>query len=146
MALNPSGLTSGLTTAFDSPGSSVASAAQGWATAVNNYVIAIVPPSITIAAATATLTSALASAFAVRPTAAPAMEAAFLAFATTLGAGMAPAFVATPPVGQIGFAAQFAGARPSSHAIAASQISALIDAWFRTGIATPIVGPPVVWS
>jgi hypothetical protein len=75
------------------------------------------------------------------------METAFTVFATAVGVGMLPAFVATPPATPVGFATQFAGPKPETHAAAASQISGIIDTWMRTGTATPSIGgAPVPWS
>jgi hypothetical protein len=75
------------------------------------------------------------------------METAFASFASTVGTGMAPAFIATPPPGAVGFAAQFAGPYPETHADAGDQIGSLIDTWMRTGTAVPSGGgSPVPWS
>jgi hypothetical protein len=145
MPLNPSGLTTQLTGNFATPGPDYASCGQQWATAVQNYAAAIVPASTAVAAAATTLAGALASAFAL-PNALPSMDSAFTAFAVTVGAGMAPAFVAVPPPSPINFASIF-GVTRLTHADAASAISTLIDSWMRTGTATPSGGgAPVPWS
>jgi hypothetical protein len=77
------------------------------------------------------------------------MEAAFTAFGAAVGVGMAGAgFAAVPPAGPVGFAAQFGGPAPSTHADAAQQIASRIDLWMKTGTATLIAPPntPVNWT
>jgi len=146
MPLNPSGLESALASVAASPPPSSAGCAASWASAMSTYANAVVPPSTTVAAAVSTLQGALATAFA-SPAAAPGMESAFTAFAVTVGGGMAPAFVAVPPPSPVGFAAQFAGAHPATHAAAAAALRLMIDTWMRTGTATPSGGgAPVPWS
>lgn len=127
------------------PPPTIAGCAAAWADAVEAHFSAVVPASTTVSEARATLETALASAFA-SPAAAPGLEAAFAAFAVTVGAGMAPAFVATPPPAPVGFALQFL-VQPTTHAAAAAAIAALLDTWARTGTATPSGGgAPVAWS
>ena len=146
MPLAPSGLSSALEGIAANPPASVAECAQAWADAVGNYASGVVPPSLTVAAAKATLASALASAFAA-PAAAPLMETAFTAFAATVSGGMAPAFVGTPPPAPVGFASQFAGPKPATHAAAGAALSSLIDTWMKTGTATPSGGgAPSPWT
>lgn len=108
MPLNPAGLQSDFEDLFSDPPGTVSECAQAWADAVQAYFAGVVPSSTTVTAAAATLKTALESVFnagaASDPsTAASSMETAFAAFATTVAGGMAPAFVATPPTGQIGF-------------------------------------------
>jgi hypothetical protein len=103
------------------------------------YASAIVPASAAVPAAGSALASSLASAFQT-DNAAPAMESAFAQFAATVGLGMA-GFIPTPPAGPVGFADQFGGPKPSTHAEAAQQIGARVDAWMRTGFAT-LASPP----
>ena len=150
MPLDPSGLEDDLEELAQSPGATIADCAQQWANAMQGYASGVVPASTQVAAAAATLQGALASAFASvdAATTAAAMEASFLAFATTVGAGMAPAFVATPPPSPVGFAARFSAIpKPATHAAAAASFGGAIDAWMRTGTATPSVGgAPVLWS
>ncbi len=146
MPLNPAGLTADLTANFADPGATYAACGQQWADAMQAYAAAVVPASTTVAAAATALAADLAAAFA-QPSAIASMETAFAAFATTVGLGMAPAFTAVPPPGAVGFAAQFGGAHPATHADAASAISGIIDTWMRTGTATPSGGgAPVPWS
>ena len=146
MPLNLPGLKSALQSEFASPPATSAACAQSWANAMQAYAVAIVPASTTVAAAAATLAGALATAFA-SPAAAPGMETAFAAFAVTVGGGMV-GFVPTPPPAPVGFASQFAGPKPATHADAADAIGDLIQAWMSTGFGT-LVAPPftvVPWS
>lgn len=154
MALNPSGLeTEFRDTVFPTTSMSAATVAGLWRTALQNYASGIVPASTTVAAASATLEAALTVTFGtpgVGPTKAAEMETAMLAWATAIGLGMA-GYTPTPPVGLIGFAAEFAKAPASwsaTHAIAATLWSGLIDTWMETGIATLIAPPSTVvpWS
>jgi len=145
MPLNPSALSSGLQSTFSAPPPSAGGCAQGWADAVQSWCSSIVPASTAVASAAATLQGALAGALA-GIDAAAALESAFSAFAGTVGLGMA-GYTPTPPPGPVGFASQFAGPKPATHADAAGAIASLIDAWMRTGssvlIATGVVVP---WS
>lgn len=146
MPLNAAGLQTDLTSLAASPPPSIAGCAAAWASAMQSYAAGVVPPSTAVAAAASTLQAALASAFAT-PAAAPGMENAFKTFATTVGGGMAPAFVATPPAGAVGFAAQFALAHPATHSAAAAALRTKIDTWMRTGTAVPSGGGAAApWS
>lgn len=120
--------------------------AQAWADAMGQYAAAIVPASTTVAAAAATLATALNTAFSA-PAAAAGMETAFAAFATTVGSGMAPAFTGTPPPAPVGFAAIFAMTPPSTRQDGVDRVADAIDLWIKTGVATPSgPGSPVNWS
>ncbi len=139
-------LQSGLSGVASDPPPSIAECAQAWADAVQSYAAGVIPPSTTVAAAASALAGALVSAFGA-PAAAPGMESAFAAFAATVGGGMA-GWLPVPPPAPVGFATQFAGPKPATHAAAASAVASLIDAWFRTGTAT-LIAPPntlVPWS
>ena len=156
MALDTSSLESGLLSFFASPPvtmdgddidyvSSRQACANEWAEAMTTYAAAIVPASSAVAAASLALYSALASAFAAG-SAGPAVDSAFQVWAASVGAGMAPAFVATPPPSAPGFASGLGTMQPS-HAAAASYWAGVIDTWARTGTATPSGGgAPVPWS
>lgn len=145
MPLLPSTLTAELEAVASDPPDTHAECAQAWADAMDAYAVGIVPPSTTVAAAAATLSTALAGAFQTDD-AAPLMETAFLAFATTVGGGMA-GFVAVPPPAPVDFANAFAEPYAETHSEAAAALSAVIDAWMRTGTATPTAGGPAVpWS
>lgn len=146
MPLNAPGLQADLESLFADPPATTAECGQAWADAVGAYASGIVPASTTVAAAQATLAGALTSAFDSGDAASP-MDAAFTAFATTVGTGMAPAFVAAPPPSPVGFATLFAPPFPGTHAEAASKFATAIDTWCRTGTATPSGGgAPVPWS
>lgn len=146
MPLNPASLQSSLETLFAEPPPTAAECAQAWADAVQAYAAGIVPASTTVAAAAATMAGALTSAFN-SPSAAAAFDAAFLAFATTVAAGMLPAFAGVPPAAPLGVAAQLASTQPT-HAAAAAAFASLIDLWMKTGTATLVAPPntPVTWT
>jgi hypothetical protein len=156
MPLAPSTLQSDLAAFFAAPPvvmagddvdytSSRSACASEWADAMTSYAAAVVPASTTVAAASAVLLSSLASAFAT-PSAAAAVDTAFQTWAASVGAGMAPAFVAVPPPSPPGFAAGL-GTTQASHGAAAAYWSGLIDTWCRTGTATPSGGGSAVpWS
>ncbi len=139
MPLDPAGLESSLESLFSEPPATAAECAQAWADAMNAYAADIVPPSTTIAAAAASLVGALQSAFE-SPSAAAGVDAAFAAFATSVGGGMLPTFTGTPPSEPLNVAS-FLGTSRSTHAQAAADFATLVDAWMKTGIAT-LVAPP----
>lgn len=145
MALLLSALTAGLESVAADPPATEALCAVDWADAVEAYAIGIVPPSTTVVAAAAVLSIALTAAFNLAA-AAPAMETGFATFALAVGGGMA-GFVSTPPPGIVGFVAQFAGPKPTTHAAAATAVGGIIDIWMRTGSSVPTGGgPPIPWS
>lgn len=146
MPLDPAALQSSLETLFAEPPLLVGECADAWGQALQGYAAGVVPPSTTVPAAASTLTAALAAAFAT-PVAAPAVDAAFTAFAASVGLGMAPAFAAIPPPAPLGIATLLAAPAPS-HAAAAAAFASLIDTWCHTGTAT-LVAPPftvVPWT
>lgn len=139
-------LQSSLESTFTNYGSTIADCASIWANAIASYFAPVVPPSTTVAAAKTTLQAQLTAAFGL-PSAASAMDAACAAFAATVGAGMAPTFVAVPPPLPVNWAALFAEPYPDTAEQAAQKIAARIDAWARTGTATPSLGgSPTPWS
>lgn len=146
MPLDIGALQGGIEGACSSPSDTAAGSAGQWAAAVRDYASGIVPPSTTVSAAAATLEGALAGAFA-SPAAAPLMEAAFAAFGVTVAAGMLPLYAGVPPSGPVGFASQFGGPKPETHAAAASAVASLIDTWMKTGTATLVAPPntPTTW-
>lgn len=145
MALNLAALEAGLESVASSPPATSALCAEAWADAIEAYALAIVPASTTVSLAAIALASDFLSAF-TSGNAAPVMELALAQFAITVGGGMA-GFIATPPPGPVGFAAEFAPPFPATHAAAAASVGALIDTWVRTGTATPSGGgAPVNWS
>lgn len=149
MPLNAPGLQDDLESEFADPPATHPECAQAWADAVGSYASSVVPASTLVTAAKATLATALAAAFSGVDAASTAasMESAFTAFATTVGGGMAPAFVAIPPPAPVGFAALFAPPFPVTHAAAAAGYASAIDTWMRTATATPSGGgAPVPWN
>lgn len=147
MPLDAVTLQSDLEALFAAPPPTAAACAGLWAAAMSAYAAGVVPPSLTVAAAASALSSSLAGAFA-SPAAAPALfDAAFAAFAGAVGAGMAPAFTATPPPAPLNVGALLALEQPT-HGAAAAAFATLIDEWFHTGAAT-LVAPPftvVPWT
>jgi hypothetical protein len=146
MPLAPTLLQSALEAFFADAPPSDGACADAWAAALLDYAAGVVPASAAVGSAADTLAAALAAAFAT-PAAAPAVDAAFTAFAASVGVGMAPAYVATPPPAPLGIAGLLAAPAPD-HAAAAAAFTTLIDTWFRTGIAT-LAAPPntvVPWT
>ena len=118
----------------------LAAAAQAWASAVGSYASGVVPSAAAaIAGAQSTLQGALATAFAERPSAAAKMEIAFAAFALTVAGGMT-GYTGTPPSGDVGFATVFASTTDDA-ADAAEDIANAIHAWMITGKAV-LIAPP----
>lgn len=143
MPLDTTGLTTDLTTLFVSPPNTAAECASQWATAIESYSITIVPPSTTVSAAKTTLQISLTSAFENNlnaDTTASEMETAFLAFAVTVGLGMAPTFTSTPPSTSVGFR-PLLDLTPSTHSEAVNSFVGVIDLWMRTGLAVRNVTP-----
>lgn len=128
--------------------------ATAWANAIDTYTgggLAVTPPSASGAVAKTGLQTGLLGMSA--PGAALAIfDVAMLAYATALGLGMAPAFVATPPVAPLTItpptiatiiASGLAGASSSQQA---AVLATWIDTWFKTATAVPAAGgPPVTW-
>jgi len=146
MPLNLFELKTRLEALFAAPPPTREQCAQTWADAVQAYAVAILPASTTVTAAAAALSPALASAFAT-PLAGAGIDAAFAAFAATVGGGML-GYTPVPPVTPLGTALQFSGPKPATHAAAASQIGDLIHAWLTTGVSTLVAPPytPQTWS
>jgi hypothetical protein len=146
MPLNLPSLQSALEDLFSNPPPAAADCAQAWADAVEAYFSGVVPPSTTVSAAAGVMTGALQTAFEA-PNAAPAVDGAFTAFATTVAGGMLPAFTGVPPAAPLAISTLLAAPQPT-HAAAAAAFSALIDTWARTGTAA-LVAPPFtasLWS
>ncbi len=125
---------------FTSPPPTVPECAALWADIMNEYVTPIVPASTTVTTASAALEVDLIPAFTSGNM--DEIQDAFVTFATTVGTGMA-GFVATPP-GPIDMTS---APQADTQAEAAANWAGILDAWLKTGIATPVVpGPPVPWS
>lgn len=147
MPLDLGALQGGLESTFADPPPDAGGCAQGWASAVEAWAAGIIPPSTAVNAAAEGLAGALTTAFQTE-SAIPGMESAFVAFATSVAGGMAPTYAGTPPPAPVGFAGQFGGPFPETHAEAAAAVASLIHAWAQTGLAT-LVAPPntvVPWS
>lgn len=150
MALNKAGLTEDLEALFSSPGGTVAECAVSWADAMGAYASSVQPPSLSVATAATTLSTALAAAFS-GPSVIADVEVAFKAFAAAVGLGMAPAFTGVPPVGLVGFASEFAKSPDqwaATHPEAAELWADKIHAWMTTGSATLVAPPNTItpWS
>lgn len=119
--------------------------AQAWAAAAQAWAAGIVPPSPTVAAAAATLATALDAAFA-SASAAAAMESAFLAFANGVGSGMV-GYLAVAPPAPIGFATMFLTSE-STRQGGVNKVANALDTWMRTGTSYQLVVPFAVvpWS
>ncbi len=147
MALDTTGLESDLEALFVNPSIDATTLAGQWADTMEDYTTGVVPTSTTVTAAAATLKTALTPLFGSTAPAAAAMDTAFQAFAVTVGVGMLPAFVATPPPLPPGFVAGLLPPFPATHATAAAKWKTIIDNWMRTGTAVPSGGgPSVPWS
>ena len=142
MSLDAAGLESDLSSFFGGVPATLALCAAEWADAMESYSSGVLPASTTVSAAAATLETALAAI-----TTMAEVDVAFQAFAVTVGAGMLPAFVAVPPPAPPGFVAGVAPPFPATHAAAATKWKDIIDAWMKTGTATPAAGgAPINWS
>jgi len=142
-------LESSLLSLFQDPPSSASLCARAWGEAMSVYSSPILPVSSTATVASEALSVTLSSIFETSQSAevtAAGMEAAFLSFAVLLGNGMLPGWVATPPVGLVGFSTLFS-ARPLTHIEAVSSFSSRIHLWMITGTATQVgTGTVVSWS
>ena len=159
MPLDPSGLESDLASFFaappllmdgedvDLPGSRTA-CAQAWADAIESYATVIVPASTAVAGAAITFRLLLVSLFASATTvsaAASGFDTAMASFAAELGTGMT-GFTATPPPAPLG-SSSLLSTTQATHGAAAAAWKTKIDAWMKTGTATPIPsGTTVNWS
>lgn len=148
MAVDPSQLESDLLDFFRAPPLGAADCANMWAAILSTYAGVTTPPSTTVAAAALALQSTLTGIFATVGTAAAkatVMDAAFSAFSSAVGAGMAPAFAAVPPI-SASFNTGLFPPYPETHEIAADKWANLIHSWWITGIAVPPTGPTVGWT
>lgn len=147
MALDSSGLGDAIEAWFLAPEDDIAGNAAVFAAAMEGYAEDIVPASSAVSSAAGSLEAALVTAMGASDAAATAtaLEAAFLAFATAVGAGMA-GFTPVPPPSPLGWAGLLA-ARPDTAEDAAANWAEAIDTWMQTGTATPAGGgAPVTWS
>jgi hypothetical protein len=146
MPLDLAGLKSDLEAFFAESRATREGCAAKWADAMSAYAAGIVPPSTTVSTARDALEAAVLAAIST-PAAGPGMEAAFAAFALTVGGGMA-GFVPTPPAAPVGFVTALLPPFPETHAAAATKWGDLIDDWMKTG-SSALVAPPntvIPWS
>lgn len=149
MAVNLTLLRDELTDLFTSPPDTVTGCAQAWADAVRGYAELVIPPSTTIDAASTTLASSLSVIFATpqpSTTVPGQLDLAFTVWATTVAAGMAPAYLAVPPPLPVGFSTLTSIETTTEGAVI--KFSNAINTWFLTGSATLAVSPftVVTWT
>lgn len=128
MAVDAAQLEADLLAFFEDPPLPIPDCAADWATIMGDYAAPVVPASTAVAAAAATLETAIASALAL-PVAAPAMDAAFIAFAATIFGGMPPMSPPAPAV--ISWAAALA-VPAATHAQGADNFATFLDTWFTS--------------
>jgi hypothetical protein len=142
MALNTAGLQGDLLALFANPSPDVTALAEQWRAAMVAYASGIVPPSLNVTTAGATLKSTLIGIFGTTGVAqGAAMDAAFAAFAVSVAAGMLPTYTGVPPASPPGFVANLAPPFPTTHAAAVTKWAGILDTWMRTGTAV-LVAPP----
>lgn len=120
--------------------------ATKWADAIDNYASLVIPISTTSIPAKAAFIAALIPG--VAPGAfMPALTLALTTYASSLAGGMTLAgFVGTPPPVPI-VLPLFPATPLTTASMVANSWSTIIDTWFRTGTATPIIGgSPILWS
>ncbi len=146
MALSKSKLKQAFKDIADNPPSTHAEAADLWAQALVDYASDVVPPSVGVSALKGALVGVFTGAFS-SVAAAPLMEPAMTTFGAGVGAGMAPAFVAVPPAGPVGFALLWVSTTDNTDQ-AADDLASAIDTWMKTGKATAIApgSTPINWS
>ena len=117
------------------------------ADAVDQYASVVIPASTTASQAKAAMLVAL-QGMGEQEQAITKIKAGFTQYATMLATGMAPAFTAVPPSGQIPIEpVENIGLNGGTAEDVASKIADIADAWFKTGTATPSSGgSPVAWS
>lgn len=121
--------------------------AELWRAAIVAWAGGVVPPSTTVVAAGAALKTALIPIFASTAPVGAAMDAAFQAFAVSVGTGMLPAFTPIPPPAPPGFPGIVGPPNPATHAAAGVEYGNLLDVWFLTGTANTVPSGPVVpWT
>jgi len=116
-----------------------------WANVVKVYSSTIVPPSATLETAKSGFyTTMLNMDLGIGRT---IFQSAFLQFTLLLAAGMTPAFIGTPPPTPINFSSLYALPLDTDINTKIEVFATIIDAWFRTGTATPSGGgSPILWN
>lgn len=117
--------------------SNIADVAAAWADAVNNYASAVTPPSATSSAARTAFYNIMLGMDTDLGNGIAIMVSAFSAYAASLAGGMAPTFIGTPPPAPIPLSTIIPtlGLGGASGSSVAEALGAVIDTWFRTGIA-----------
>jgi hypothetical protein len=136
MALNTPGMITDLTNLLQYPGDTEAECAETWADLLRAYTDLIVPAVAGPVqdAAKAAFETALAG-MAIPNAALAVFDAAFAAYAGALAVGMVPAGVPPPALLSLTLAPVFPlnNLPGVTHAMAATAIGTVLDAWFRTG-------------
>lgn len=115
-----------------------------WANIADTLLATVIPPSLTAVTARAAFMQVM-QAMSYSSQGILILQTAFMAYATTLAAGMAPAFIATPPPMLPPFI--LTGLVTRSAEIEANNIANVLTTWARTGTATPAAGgPPIFWQ
>lgn len=119
--------------------------ATRWANAIDIYASSVIPPSTTTQQAKQSLESIF---LGLNVNGALIFPLGFTVYASILATGMLPLFVSVPPPSPIVLAPVFAaGLSGAPSSTCAQLMSVTIDAWFRTGTATPSSGGPAIpWS
>lgn len=113
--------------------------------AVVDYMNGIIPPTTTLQVAGNTFISTLNSVTHLTPLP-PILATALDLYMANLGLGMAPTFVAVPPLGSISWVTPIFSI-PQPKQVFASSFSSAMQAWVITGTATnPVSGVVVPWS
>jgi hypothetical protein len=141
---------------FDFDVGSASDTADLWSAAVASYAFDVTQGGTGAVTGAGPLKTGLTAAFEAMPEPAPPppaappeppafelMETAFKTFAAAVGLGMKSTvpipFTAVPPAGKVGFASVLA--EPATTEEAATAASDAIDAWMKTGTATPDAPP-----
>lgn len=123
-------------------------AASRWADAINAYAQSVVPPSANAEAARSAFETAMLAVSADAGNFYTVIKAAFTAYAAQLALGMAPTFTGVPPPVPIVLEPTAAiGLAGGTGSAVAAAMTAIIDAWFRTGTAVNASsGATTIWS
>lgn len=121
-------------------------AAENFSNAIGDYALSIAPYSATNQQARLAFKTVLSGMSSELQNGLVLFPLAFASFATSLGLGMTGFAVVPPPIPisfQLVASLGLAGAPASTCSDVMAQ---LIDIWFRTGIATPPSGSPIIWN
>lgn len=147
--MNTEALKTALEDLFTNYPSTTLETAERWSQAINSYAIGVFPASVTSSAAKEAFKGVMLGMSAEAMNGLPIFKAAFTQYTTILGAGMTAAgFTGTPPPTSIMVESlvPLGLANTPKPAIIAAWV-ALIDSYFKTGIATNIsTGVPITWT